>query len=115
MISSWMPWAKKAFSLCELKFWNGRTAIDLLSIGRAGVVPCTLAPVVDGGVLVEMCGAFWRAKNHAAPARTMAASAAINQGFDRPVETAITGFGATFSGWPAANFAGNAAFPASSV
>src|SRR5436190_5809050 len=84
-----MPWAKKAFSLSELKFSNGRTAIDLLSIGRAGVVLCTLAPVVDGGVLVEVFGAFWRAKNHAAPARTMAASAAINQDFDRPVETAI--------------------------
>jgi len=30
MISSWIPWAKKAFSLSELKFSKGRTATDLL-------------------------------------------------------------------------------------
>src|SRR5438876_4814909 len=101
--------------MTTLKISNGRTANDLLSNGRAGVVLSTLAPVVDGGVLVEVFGAFWRAKNHAAPARTMAASAAINPNFDRPLETAITGFDAPFSGWPAVNFAGKAEFPASSV
>src|SRR2546421_10784863 len=45
MISSWIPWAKKAFSLSELRFSNGSTATDLVSSRGGGV---TVAPAVMG-------------------------------------------------------------------
>ena len=104
--------------MSELKFSNGKTATDLLSMAGAGLATRVLAAVVSAGVLVAaFVFAFWRAKNHIAPARRMAASAAtpMNQGFNCPVGATLAGLGETFSRWPIANFAGKAEFPASLV
>src|SRR5207248_10471522 len=103
-----MPCAKNAFSLSELRLSNGRTAMllseaaDAAAVGDARVVAVAFVDLAAG------C----REKNQIAPPTikraTIAKSGIFGRNFGLAAETSpVTG--------TLANFAGTAAFPASSV
>src|SRR6266404_1627041 len=78
-----MPWAKKAFSLSELKFSNGRTAIDLSDVEDTEV----------GLAFVPLERVNWKRSNPAARTATTT-MIAISL---RPVLRVIDSLGATSS------------------